>query len=189
MKTIFMSIEEIEKLENTRTPQNLNVVYLIKDNENSPWYKAYELSAYYLEFYNKNIADNERLKVQHKQYNNIKLVNVGLQFKSLQKFLPDIQINEENSNNLILQIILPTVPNDLNLINYNEIVQNWKNTIPVKQELQQTQNKKQQTIYSQPTTFSSIMKDIISFSLYNKSEIELVQFIEKLKNKCADLIC
>ena len=71
MKTIFMSIEEIEKLENTRTPQNLNIVYLIKDNENSPWYKAYELSAYYLEFYNKNIADNERLKDQHKQYNNI----------------------------------------------------------------------------------------------------------------------
>ena len=177
MKTIFMSIEEIEKLENTRTPQNLNIVYLIKDNENSPWYKAYELSAYYLEFYNKHIADN-----------NIKLVNVGLQFKSLQKFLPDIQINEENSSNLILQIILPTIPNDLNLINYNEIVQNWKNTIPVKQDNQQ-QNKKQTTIYSQPTTFSSIMKDIISFSLYNRSEIELVQFIEKLKNKCADLIC
>ena len=116
MKTIFMSIEEIEKLENTRTPQNLNIVYLIKDNENSPWYKAYELSAYYLEFYNKNIADNERLKVQHKQYNNIKLVNVGLQFKSLQKFLPNIQINEENSNNHILQITLPTIPNELRII-------------------------------------------------------------------------
>ena len=33
MKTICMTIEEIEKLENTRTPQNLNDVYLIKDSE------------------------------------------------------------------------------------------------------------------------------------------------------------
>ena len=34
----------------------------------------------------------------------------------------NIQINEENSNNLILQIILPSIPNELNLINYNETV-------------------------------------------------------------------
>lgn len=183
-----MKIDDILNLENNRTSDTLGIIYLIKDNGNSPWYKAYEFSAYMLEFFNKDLKQENRLKPTHKEYTKYTLVNVGLQFKSLQKFLPNIFLLEEASQNNILQIEINIneINNEININNYKDFVSSWKSTITISKEKQVEQQK---TIYSQPVTFMSIMKSILKFNTYNKTHEETIQFINEIKSQCADLIC
>ena len=178
-----MQIVDIQKLEYSRTKENISTIYLIKDAPNSPWYKAYEWSAYILENYNKELNQQNKLKPIHTQYKDFSMINVGLQFKSLQKYLPNISIDEIQTNNDYLVINLNLNINQENIESYKNIVDNWKSSVPIFQNKQ-----KQNIIYSQPSSFSNIMRDILSFQEYGKSQEDLVNFIYSLKNKCANLI-
>lgn len=179
-----MEISDIQKLEYSRTLENISTIYLIKDGPTSPWYKAYEWSAYLLENYNKELNQQNKLKPIHIQYKDFTLINVNLQFKSLQKYLPNIAIDESQINNDYLTINLNlNINNQENIEKYKDIINNWKNNIPFFQYKQ-----KQNTIYSQPSSFSHIMKEILSYQEYGKTQDDLLNFIYSLKIKCANLI-
>lgn len=99
--------KHIEK-EKNRSIDNLNRVFLYKD-ENSGWYRAHEWSACLVEFYNRNIDKKDRLKPIHKMFTeNESVISVGLQIKSFDKFLPDLDIEfKENCAEFLGAFILP----------------------------------------------------------------------------------
>ena len=57
-----MSNKEKLQIENNRTIDNINVIYLFKDG-GSAWYSAYEWSAYLMEFFPNDLPDNKSLKL------------------------------------------------------------------------------------------------------------------------------
>ena len=178
-----------------RNLNNLNVIYLFKDNnkENSQWYKAYEWSAYLLEFITNNLDENNRLKPIKKQIKDSDktIINIGIPITSLEKycnskFIID-KISDANQN---IQIAI-NILNNINIENYKQKLNEWKNSVQIKNY--QNKNLKNENnnvnIYNKPITFLSIMKDIVKFNTYNRKEEDLVEFINDLKIKCADLIC
>lgn len=173
-----------------RTSNNLNQIYLIKDSNNSQWYKAYEWSAYLLEFMTNNLQEKDRLKPLKKQLENTNktIINVGFPLTSIEKFCnPNIIEDKVVDGNQNITIRIKS-SNNLSFENYKQNLNNWKNSIQIKQYNNQNQNKSI-NIYSHPTTFLSIMKDIMKFNTYGKSEEDYANFLNDLKSKCADLIC
>jgi len=174
-----------------RNIQNLNIIYLFKDNnEKSQWYKAYEWSAYMLEFITNNLEEKYRLKPIKKQIKNSieTIINVSFPITSLEKFCNSNFIAEKTvdaNQNMYIKINLPF---DINLENYKQKLNEWKNIIQIKTS-QNSKNNKNVNIYNQPITFLGIMKDIVGFNIYKRTEEELIEFINDLKVKCADLIC
>lgn len=184
--TLYERILQFEE----RKPETLNMIYLFRDSNNSQWYKAYEWSAYLLEFITNNLPEKNRLKPIKKQIKDSDktIINVGLPITSLDKFCETkiiIDKQPDASQNIAIKIHLP---NDIIFEIYKQKLNEWKNSIQIKEQNTTKQNKST-NIYSQPTTFLTIMKEIMKFNTYNRSEEEMVEFINNLKSKCADLIC
>ena len=182
-----MSVQEIHDSEK-RNSSNLYDVHFYM--EGSFW-RAYEWSAYLLEFITNTLPENKRLNPLKKQIENTDktIINVGFPLTSLNKFCEQQIIKDKNVDerqNICIQI---TLPNEITLSNYKEKLNEWKNSIQIKTYNNQNKNQKSTNIYSQPTTFLSIMKNIMKFNTYGRSQEELIQFIENLKVNCADLIC
>lgn len=183
--TIYERILQFEE----RKQENLDMIYLFKDSNNSQWYKAYEWSAYLLEFITNNLEENNRLKPIKKQLinSNKTIINVGIPITSLEKFCdPSLIIDKQidASQHIAIKIKLSNITFE----NYKQKLNDWKILIPIKTYQNSNQNKST-NIYSHPITFLSIMKEIMKFNPYNRSEDEMLQFISDLKCKCADLIC
>lgn len=183
--------EKIEK-EHKRTKDILNVIYLFRDG-NSPWYSAYEWSAYLLEFYPNGLSDDKRLKVTRKTQKDLddSYIKVGFQLPSLKKYLPNIDVTNVEED--IIRIVI-NLYDDSTIENYEEKLKTYKDTLDIK-ENSNTNNQiksitnKSNNIYNNPVTFAHIMKEIISYNTYNKTEDDLIEFIYELKNKCASIIC
>lgn len=187
-----MSNKEKLQIENNRTIDNINVIYLFKDG-GSAWYSAYEWSAYLMEFFPNDLPDNKRLKPTHRIQKDIdnSYIKVGLQLPSLQKYVPNIQVQNVNENIVILKINLY---NDLSFNNYIEKLQTWKDSVKIKDTPENSEytNKttnKSNNVFNNPITFVQIMKQIISYDTYDKNEEDLREFILKLKHNCANIIC
>lgn len=56
---VLMAVKEILELENNRDSSTLGKIYFYKEG-NSPWYRAYELSAYFASFYDNGLDDKKR---------------------------------------------------------------------------------------------------------------------------------
>lgn len=183
-------IKEIVKRERERTDEDLGVIYFYKEG-NSPWYRAYELSAYYAHFYMNNLDKKERLKVIKKRYKVVQddIMSVGLRLESFKKYLPDLSLDKINEGDFVVSINLSNY-DDINLSSYKEKVDIWKmqyehnNKIVDKKE----DKIKHTTVYNSPITMTSIMKEIIRYDTYGKDENDLRIFIKELKEMCASLI-
>lgn len=185
-----MSLQKKIFLAEKRTNQSLNRIYLFRDSETSTFYKAYEWSAYLLEFLSNDLNEKNRLKPTKKQIKDTEnfIIKVGFPITSLDKFCkPELIENKIVSEDQSIMIILKLNDNSINEITYEQLLNNWKNSIQIKQ----SQNTKQNNInvFSQPITILSIMSDILKFNAYGKSEDQLIEFIEELKIKFANVIC
>ena len=185
-----MTLQEKIFLAEKRTNQNLNKIYLFRDSETSTFYKAYEWSAYLLEFLSNDLNEKNRLKPTKKQIKDTEnfIIKVGFPITSLDKFCkPELIENKIVSEDQSIMIILKLNDNSINETTYEQLLNNWKDSIQIKQ----SQNTKQNNInvFSQPVTILSIMSDILKFNAYGKSEDQLIEFIEELKIKFANVIC
>lgn len=177
--------KHIEK-EKNRSIDNLNRVFLYKD-ENSGWYRAHEWSAYLVEFYNRNIDKKDRLKPIHKMFTeNESVISVGLQIKSFDKFLPDLDI-EFKENYAEFLVNLNSYEENITFNNFLQLLKSWKESVPKKENKQNSQQPK--SIQSCSYTLLSVFKDILKYDTYGKSENELRKYIQELKEKCASIIC
>lgn len=180
-------MEKLLNIETNRDESNIRKIYFIKDAE-SPWYRAYELSAYYAVNYNNGLKENERLRATRKSSKIINngVMQIGLQITSFKKYFPNAQICEISEK--LISIDIPSDDLcDITLENYEGICNSWKETFEIK-----SKNKKIKepikTVYNSPTSFTSIMKEIIRYDTHNKDEDELRYFINILKEMCANLI-
>lgn len=170
-----MTNEQIVQLEHNRV-NNLNMIYLIRDNNN--WYRAYEWSAYLLEFYPKSLSDKP-LKATKKHFNGINqdLVWVSLQPQSFDKYMPEAQYNKEASDDLIPVIIDLSLYNEINLLNYSEVLNKWKENIEIKpsesKQKSSSYNQNEKKVYKS----SEIEQKILGFQYYNLEKEDLIKFI------------
>lgn len=182
-------MEDILKVESNRNKDNIRTIYFYKEG-NSPWYRAYELSAYYAVHYNNSLKEKERLQASRKSNKIINegIMQIGLQLESFKKYFPEAELQEIKENTF--SIVIPSSDLcDITLVNYKEKLVDWKNTFDIK-----SKNKKQsvkevnKTVYSSPVSFTSIMKEIIRYDTHNRTEDEFRCFLNTLKEMCADLI-
>ncbi|WQJ53257.1 MAG: hypothetical protein [Wendovervirus sonii] len=180
-----MTNEEILKLENNRTQENVNMIYLIKDNNN--WYKAYEWSAFLLEFYPDSTA-GKLLKPNKRHFSTIDtdLIYVSLQLPSLEKYAAGATYNKDIKDDLVPIIV--DISKYKNLINANakEVFNNWKNSIEIKETIKKlnTEPRPERKVFKS----SEIEQKILSFQYYNLEKDDLINFIIELKNMCATRI-
>jgi len=128
-----MTNEEILKFEYNRSKENLNTIYLVRDNND--WYKAYEWSAYLLEFYPKSLSD-KKLNPTKKYYTGIKqeLIWVSLKNTSFEKFLPEAQYPKDIKDDLIPVIVdLSSYPANNPNMSFLDILKEWKDTVTIKE--------------------------------------------------------
>lgn len=182
-------MEERLKIENGRTEETLGKIYFYKDG-NSPWYRAYELSAYYASHFDNGLKETEKLHAQRKpsKVSEEGIMQVGLQLNSFKKYFPNIDVSNMTESAFCIDISLDKYK-DITLSNYKDKCLEWKNQFDVKKsDKKQKDNNVSKTIYSSPTSFSMIMKEIVRYNTNNRTENELIQFIYTLKEMCAELI-
>lgn len=180
-------MEEALKTEINRDTSNLKEIYFFKDG-NSPWYRAYELSAYYAVYYNDKLNDNERLKAT-RRYNKEfvdGIIQIGLQFTSFNKYFPNADIQQVSDKKVIIKLSLSEFV-DITIDNYKENLSAWKNTFDLKTKKNDAKDQIK-TIYNSPISFTGIMKEILKFDTHEKNENDLRNFIYALKEMCANLI-
>lgn len=181
--------EEILSLENNRDNKTLLNIYFYKDG-NSPWYRAYELSAYYAYFYPNNLKETERLHPIKKasKLNSDGIVCVGLQLSSFKKYFPNAETSVISDNKMVLTVKDSDFPN-MNIENYHNTYLDWKSEFALKKgKSDNAKESNNKNIYNSPVSFSSIMKEIIRYDTHNKGENELRIFVGTLKDMCAELI-
>ena len=90
-----MAVKEILELENNRDSSTLGKIYFYKEG-NSPWYRAYELSAYFASFYDNGLDDKKRLHAVKKsnKLSEDGIISVGLQLPSFKKYFPDVNVDD-----------------------------------------------------------------------------------------------
>lgn len=187
-----MTNKEKIEIERKRTPENINKILLFRDGT-SPWYSAFEWSAYLLEFYPSGLQDKERLCPMHKTQKEIdgSIIKVGFQLSSLKKYLPNVQVNNVEENLIEIEIELY---DGLSYNNYIEKLDTWKSNVKIKDKNNENVDKKEATskpnsLFVKPCTFLHILKHIIVFDTHGKTENELREFIFQIKEMCASLIC
>lgn len=179
-----MAVKEILELENNRDSSTLGKIYFYKEG-NSPWYRAYELSAYFASFYDNGLDDKKRLHAVKKCNKSSEdgIISVGLQLPSFKKYFPDVNVDDMSGDRFSLDISIDSY-DGINASNYKEKVSEWKSGFSTNQKKEHSSK----NIYSSPVSFTAIMKEIIRCDTYNKSENELRDFICTLKEMCANLI-
>lgn len=180
-------LKEIIDNEINRDEESLDKIYLWKDG-NGPWYKAYEWSAYLLEFYPQ--GPEEKLKATKKPYNGAisSFVSVSLQLSSLDKFAPGKIIISQDDKKVVISADVRKYDEFYPGIKYTEVLENWKNTLKLKEKITEDTNRPQKNIFGNQVTFFTVLKTVLTYDMYGKSEGDLREFVQELKNKCADLI-
>lgn len=179
-------MEEKINIENNRDEKTIGKIFFYRDG-NSPWYRAYELSAYYAVNYNNGLSDNEKLNA-HKKTSKLcenGIMQIGLQLTSFKKYFPDVEVSNITEDSFTIDFGMDGVTTD----NYRSILSNWKKSFEyAKSSKKQKDKTVSKTIFNSPVSFSMIMKEIIRYDTNNRTEDDLRQFICTLKDMCAELI-
>lgn len=176
-----MPIEEIFESEK-RDENNLFDIHFYL--EGSFW-RAYEWSAYLSRNFPSELKDNERLNAIKKVTKKCEegYVQVGLQLQSFDKYFPNITDNEnmfEMKNKHII-IHAKSYFNDIDLSDYESILNEWKYTI----KLSDKENKKYKEIkneYNANPILDSMLKEIIRCPIESNSLIENLQFLSYIRD-------
>ena len=179
-------MKEIFDIETNRDENNIGKIYFYREG-NSPWYNAYELSAYYAVNYINNLSDNEKLKASKKRFKLCEdgVMKVGLQMPSFKKYFPDFNLSEIKDNFFAIDFNGSNIALD----KYSDVISKWKSEFEFPKTNKRDKEKTAiNTIYNRPVSFTEIMKKIIRFDTHDRTEEELREFIGTLRNMCADLI-
>lgn len=172
-----MTIKNILNIENNRSDDDVFIIHLFKEGN---WWSGYELSAFLCNKYNNTL--NDKLKVTKKYYKNEKteLVKIGLMQSSFDKYLPNnseyLTIIDDNHITINAEKFIDI---EINKDNYLILLNDLKNSLST--------NAKHQNIEyingeNKNITLPMIISDILLFNTENKTQEELITFINELKN-------
>lgn len=177
-----MNIEEILDSEK-RNEDNLYDIHFYM--EGSFW-RAYEWSAYLSKHFPSELTEDERLKPTKKITKTCKdwYVHIGLPLSSFEKYFPDVLNNNEmfrmENKHIIIHSKSFFVNEDFS--NYEEILTEWKSNI----KLSDKEKKKNKEIKNESyniITSDSLINEIMSYPIENKTLIESLQFLGYIMDK------
>lgn len=182
-------MKDILEKENNRDKDTLRKMYFYK-NGNSPWYRAYELSAYYATYYNNGLSEKDRLNPQRKvnKLDENGIIQVGLQLTSFRKYFPDVTVSDVSGDHIIVDVS-EDVFTDVTPDNYLDVISEWKNSFELRTNGDKKKDTKSiKTVYNSPVSFTEIMRQILRYDTHSKDETDLRNFVCTLKEMCANLI-
>lgn len=155
------------------------------------WWRAYEWSAYLLCFYPNGLKDSERLKCTRKRVAKTEngIVFNGLKMSSFPKYIPDYNINENDSLNGEEKIVINVEGKYENITfeTYKQIFNEWKDGIEYKDTSMKcgTQDKSH-TING--NTIFAIAQQILAYPIEDRTPMQNTNFISELKQNLSKII-
>ena len=189
----LMTNDDICKAEYNRTEKLLNKIYLFKNN--GGFWRANEWSCYLLFYSNKELEENQRLKLSHKTAKagmDKSIISCGLKQSSFDKFI--VNANETESkdpdNVKIFEVELKNYDIEITVDNYIDILKEFKSFVEISASNKTSNNSfnvSTKIPYNNPVSFTSIIKKIITYNLYNRETDDLISFIQELKEDSCSL--
>ena len=184
---MISELKDIIESENSRTKENLGTIYLYKESENTPWFKAYEFSAYLAEFYPS--GNEEKLKPIKKRGKNTEneIVNIGIQVSSFNKYFPGADVENIDNGSVSFTVDLTRYGENISLENYKEKTQEWKDGINLSEKTDK-KAKQQNNVFTKPLSVTKIMAKIMNYDTHGKDENGLRGFIIEIKNDFSNIL-
>lgn len=155
------------------------------------WWRAYEWSAYLLYFYPNGLKGCERLKCTRKKVAKTEngIVFNGLKLSSFPKYIPDYNINENDSLNGEEKIVIKVEGKYENITfeTYKHIFNEWKNSIEYKDtSMKCSAQDKSHTING--NTIFAIAQQILAYPIEDRTPMQNTNFISELKQNLSKII-
>lgn len=177
-----------------RTSNNLYDIHLYKEG---CFWNAYEWSAFLCRNFPSELSEDERLKPIKKKTKQIDdgLIQIGLQDRSFNKYFPniidDITITEIKDDNHII-IHTNTIINDYSLFKYEELLLEWKNTVPFNIATNKRKHKNElitnePIIKDKKDELMNVIYSIKTFPIEHKTIVECFNFLSEIKIKLTSL--
>ncbi len=178
---------ELIKREERIDNDNLFHIYLYSEGG---WWRAYEWSAYlctHMKTDNKNVLNPTHRNLKGSDNG---IIFVGLQSLSFAKYFENFKIPDLTNGVIEIDVSNCLDKEKITLDNYHEILDNWKDEVPVKNNSLKDNNKVNDAKNNDGTNYNvnDLLKMIINYQLESKSLIESVHFISELKNIAFKLI-
>lgn len=183
---IYMTYEEIIEVEKRNNSEELYDIHLYLEND---WWRAYEWSAYLCHIYPNELDKNNKLKATHKDSKNFEngIVLVGLKLSSFEKYLPNVFISNIDDKHIVINIKDKITDIEFSIEKYQNTLDEWKRSLPY------SKTDKAKTVKSpvkEPSkeNILSIMQEVLSYPIENRTLIENTEFIGHLKRELIKLI-
>jgi len=183
-------LKEILEIENNRTEDNRSTIYLFQEGS---FYRAYEWSAWLCHRY------LNQFKVTHRNFRQIEqsVMFVGFPVTSFAKYSSksDAVLDVSEKCKTII-VSSESIPVDMTLEMMWADFENWKGTIPI-QEPSKKSNEVKAPFDSRENGGASInvtpsragiVQKILAFPLENKTPMECMSFVAKLKQMVVSII-
>lgn len=175
-----MKLLEIYNLEHTR--KDFNKIHFYKDGDASPWYRAYEWSAFLAEYYPVGADSRKKLTPTHRNLKEDEngIINVGLQHQSISKYFPNATIEQIDENHVVISVDLAQygISGDM-----ESVLANWKESVPIAQ-----QKKVKNPIQVRTASFTEVLKAVVNFRLDTATDEDCRDFIAEIKEMCVSMI-
>lgn len=181
----YLEIIELEK----RT--NIEDLYIIHFYKEGDWWRAYEWSSYLVTIFPNELDDKHKIKPTRKSLKGTEhgIIFIGLKLSSFEKYLPGIKV--DNIEDEHIKIDVKDYINTIFDINsyYNNLI-TWKNNFKLKEEFknENIDNNKNEVLITSNNTIFSIISEISSYQIENKTLIENTIFLSNIKNKINKLL-
>lgn len=178
-----MTIKNILDIEK-RNETNLYEIHFFKEGI---FWKAYEWSAYLCRVFPSELENNKRLKPLKKycKKENKEYIQVGLQLTSFEKYFPCVVFNENafkvNDEHII--IYSESFFHEKNFEDYEATLNKWKQDVDYRD-----MNEEKTSSHKKDKELRLLLKEIIEYSVEDKSLIENLQFLIQLKRKTIELL-
>ena len=179
-----MSVQEIHDSEK-RNSSNLYDVHFYM--EGSFW-RAYEWSAYLSRKFPSHLNEEERLRVLKKVTKGDEngYVQVGLQLSSFEKYFPGVVDDEDIFEMKDRHIVIHTEKffKDEDFSDYENILSSWKSSIKLtNNEKKNNKELNGDTNNKSCVSADSLIDEIISYPIENKSLVESLQFLSYVRDR------
>ena len=175
------SFDNIVKVEYNRKKEDHNKIYLFKNNQG--FWRAYEWSCFLMHNFNKELTDDDKLKISLTQSNKAHdkmFISCGCKSSSFKKFLPEL-IEIINEGDLK---VFEIFDNEYDYSKMDDYFKEFKTEEALKSKQKQISNQQS----SNNVSMFSVIKKIMGYNLYNRNQEELTDFVSSLKNDCATII-
>lgn len=173
---------EIADKEYNRSEENFNKIYLYQSGK---FWRAYEWSCILMRNFSKNIEEENKIKIcctPSKAGHDGCFIFCGCQSTSFKKYLPDLTEIYSNEKEKIFEVPISEY-DTAKIENYLK---------EAKQQYKQNKNKNDGLEIHRKGNSTlclfDIIKSIISYNTYNKTDEEIKEYLIKLKNDCIKLM-